>query len=82
MSDVDLTVTDDDTAGATMDPEAISVFAGNSNTHDVVLDSEPTDDVAATVTVPDDAELTVDKTSPTLTDTDWDTPRTGTPPGR
>ena len=75
-----MTVTDDDTAGATMDPEAISVFAGNSNTPDVVLDSEPTDDVAATVTVPDDAELTVDQTSPTLTDTDWDTPGLGHPP--
>ena len=68
-----VSITDDDTAGVTIDPTTISVVSGQSNEYTVVLDSEPTGDVTVTISGHSGADLTLDKSVLTFTADDWDT---------
>ncbi len=72
------TITDDDARGVTVTPAALTVDEGGDETYTVVLDSEPTADVAVTVTVPQDTDVSVDKTSLTFTADNWNTAQTVT----
>ena len=68
-----VSITDDDTAGVTIDPTTIGVVSGQSNEYTVVLDSEPTGDVTVTISGHSGADLTLDKSVLTFTADDWDT---------
>ena len=80
IASVAATESDNDTAGLTVTPEALTVTEGGSATWTVVLDTEPT--AAVTVTVSkqsgDDADLTVSPSSLTFTTGDWSTAQTVT----
>ena len=73
---VDVTVTDDDTPGVTVEPETLGVTEGNSNTYTVVLDTRPGEDVTVTITRSGDATVTADETELTFTPDTWDTEQT------
>ena len=75
---VKVTVTDDDTAGVTVNPTAITVVGGRSNEYAVVLNSEPVADVTVTLDEYSNKALNVDKELLTFTDQDWDTAKTVT----
>ena len=47
--DLPVTVTDNDTAGVTIEPAALSVVAGRSNEYTVALATQPTGDVTVTI---------------------------------
>ena len=72
-SETVVSITDDDTAGVTIDPTKIGVVSGQSNEYTVVLDSEPTGDVTVTISGHSGADLTLDKSVLTFTADDWDT---------
>jgi predicted outer membrane repeat protein len=75
QANVPVAVTDDDTAGTTVTPTALTlVESGADDTYTVVLDSEPTADV--TVDLAPSGLCTADAASLTFTAADWDTPRT------
>ena len=76
--DLPVTVTDDDTAGVTIEPTTLSVVAGRSNEYTVVLATEPTGEVTVTISGHDGADLTLDKTALTFTVDNWDTAQTVT----
>ena len=73
---VDVTVTDDDTPGITVEPTTLGVTEGNSNTYTVVLDTRPGEDVTVTITPTGDATVTADETELTFTPDTWDTEQT------
>ena len=73
-----VTVTDDDTAGVTIEPTALSVVAGRSNEYTVKLATEPTGDVTVTVSGHAGTDVTPDKTTLTFTVGNWDTAQTVT----
>ncbi|MDP6976557.1 MAG: hypothetical protein QF575_08335, partial [Acidimicrobiales bacterium] len=72
--DVDVTTSDDDTAGFTLSGTTITVTeAGSNETFTVVLDSEPTGNVVFGVTASDTREATVSPATLTFTSANWDT---------
>ena len=78
-----VTVTDDDTAGVTIEPTALSVVAGQSNVYTVALATQPTGEVTVTISghASTDVSLagdTLDNTTLTFTVGDWDTAQTVT----
>ncbi len=75
-----VTITDDDTAGVTVTPTALSVAEDGSATYTVVLDSKPTADVTVTPTGSGGA-ASFAPTSHTFTPSDWNTPQTFTVSG-
>jgi hypothetical protein len=82
--DVTADITDDDTAGITVTETAGSTDVDEdalTDTYDIVLTSQPTDDVVITITGGPDAS--VDKPTVTFTALDWMTPQvitvSGTP---
>ena len=72
---VDVTVTDDDTAGVTVSETSLTIEEGDSDTYTVVLDSEPAGEVTVTVGGYSGADLSLDTTELTFTDRDWDVPQ-------
>ena len=54
---VTVTITDDDSAGVSIDPVALTVTEGGSGAYTVVLDSQPTADVTVTVSGQDGTDL-------------------------
>ena len=72
------TITDDDARGVNVEPTDLEVNEDDSNSYTVVLESQPTADVTVAVTVPADAEFTVDPASLTFTDATWLTKQTVT----
>ena len=81
--DLPVTVTDDDSAGVTIEPAALSVVAGRSNEYTVALATQPTGEV--TVTISGHASTDVSLSGPTLssdtltfTTDNWDTAQTVT----
>ncbi len=70
-----VTITDDDTAGLTFNPEALAVAQANSGTYTVVLDSEPRDNVTVTV-ASDNSDVTPQPNTLTFTDNNWDMAQT------
>ena len=73
VSNADITVTDDDTAGVTVSPKKISIIAGRTNSYTMKLTAQPTASVTTTITIPADAEITLDKSSLTFTTTTCNT---------
>ena len=73
-----MTVTDDDTAGVTIEPTALSVVAGRSNEYTVRLATEPTGEVTVTVSGHASTDVTLDKTTLTFTTDNWATAQTVT----
>ena len=78
-SSVDVTVTDDDTAGVTVFETALTVAEGGSGTYTIVLDTQPTADVTVTINDPTgNTDVTADPADLTFSSTDWSTPQTVT----
>ena len=77
-ADVEVTITDDDTAGVSIDPTALTVPEGSSDTYTVVLTTRPTADVTVTISGHAGTDVSVDKTSLTFTAADWDAAQTVT----
>ena len=76
--DLPVTVTDDDTAGVTIEPAALSVVTGRSNEYTVVLATEPTGDVTVTISGHASTAVTPDKTTLTFTVGNWSMAQTVT----
>ena len=73
-----LTIGDDDARGVTVAPPALTVPEGEEKPYTVVLDTQPTEEVAVSVTVPGSTDVTVDETALTFTSTNWATAQTVT----
>ena len=81
--DLPVTVTDDDTAGVTIEPTELSVVAGRSNEYTVKLATEPTGEVTVTISghASTDVSLsgdTLDNTTLTFTVGNWSMAQTVT----
>ena len=66
-----VTITDDDTAGVTVAPTSLTVTEGSTSTYSVVLDSEPTADVAIEISGHAGTDLTLSTTTLTFTADNW-----------
>ena len=73
-----VTVTDDDTAGATVSETTLTVAEGGSATYTVVLDAQPASDVVIGVTTSGSSDVTVLPATLTFTSSNWDTAQTVT----
>ena len=73
-----VTVTDDDTRGVTVTPEARTLTEDGSSVYTVALTSEPTGPVTVTATVSGDRDVTVSVQALTFTGADWRTVQTVT----
>ena len=73
---VQITVEDDDTAGVTVAPTALTVNEGNESAYTVVLDSRPSTDVTITPTSGEAGVASVSPAKMTFTPDDWNTPQT------
>ena len=73
VTTAEVTITDDDTRGIAIDPALLEITTNGSNSYSVVLESEPTEDVVVTVTLPEDSGLQTDKDTLTFTSENWDT---------
>ena len=75
VSSITATEADNDAAGVTVTPTALTVAEGSSATYTVVLDTEPSADVTIAVSFAagSDVDITVDKTSLTFTTDSWST---------
>ena len=78
VSGVQVTITDDDTAGVTVTPTTFTVLEGSSSNYTVVLDSQPTADVTVSVSLPNGSDLSVWTTSLTFTASNWNLAQTVT----
>ena len=77
VSDVEVTVTENDTAGVTVTPTMLTVVEGESGTYTVRLNTEPTGDVTVTVGGVS-GDVTVSPTPLTFTTSNWGTAQTVT----
>ena len=79
-SPVTATESDNDEAGVTVTPTALTVTEGSSTTYEVVLATQPSDDVTITVSLASgsDADITVNTTSLTFTPDGWSVAQTVT----
>ena len=77
-ADVEVTITEDDTAGVTISTDALEVAEGETGQYIIVLDTEPTADVTVAIQVPDNADMAVEQTALTFTADTWNTPQTVT----
>ena len=73
-----VTVTDDDTAGATVSETTLTAPEGGSATYTVRLDAQPTSDVVINVTKSGSSDVTVSPATLTFTTANWDTAQTVT----
>ena len=74
-----VSITDDDTAGVTINPVAVTVSEGGTATYTVVLSSQPAGDVTVTVNDPtDNTDVTAGPASLTFTTADWNVAQTVT----
>ena len=65
-------ITDNDTAGVTVAPTALTIGEGETGQYSVVLDTEPSDNVAVDIAVPSGTDLSVSPSGPlTFTDETW-----------
>ena len=80
--DVMVTVTDDDAAGVSVTPTALTVSeAGGSATYEVVLESQPTGSVTVTVSSSDASAATASPGTLTFTPANWSSAQTVTVTG-
>ena len=80
---VTVTIIEDDTAGANIDPTALTVAEGQSNTYTVVLTTQPTGDVTVTISGHADTDITLSgetltNDALTFTSENWDVAQTVT----
>ena len=75
-SEVAVTVTDDEMAGVSILPEELTIAEGGSDTYQVVLTSQPTDDVIVTISRSGDGGISIDDQELTFTDSDWNQAQT------
>ena len=75
---VTLQILDDDERGVTIDPTALPLDEGQTDTYSVVLTSVPTGRVTVTPSVPADAPVTISPATLTFTADDWDDEQTVT----
>ena len=73
-----VTISDDDTAGVTVNPTRLSVAEGGSSSYTVVLTSQPTGNVTVTPSRTGSSDVTVSSSPLTFTPTNWSTARTVT----
>ncbi len=73
-----VSITDDDEAGVTIEPTALSVVAGRSNEYTVRLVTQPSGSMSVAITGQASADLSLDKTTLTFTADNWDTAQTVT----
>ena len=86
VAGVRVTVTDDDTAGATVSETTLTVAEGGSGSYTVRLNAQPTSDVVISVTRTGSPDVTLDtdtgtsgnQTTLTFTTANWDTAQTVT----
>ncbi len=72
---VTVSITDDDGAppGVTVSKSSLTIQEGSSDTYTVVLDSQPAGDVTVTIAGHASTDVSLDKTTLTFTDQDWNT---------
>ena len=73
-----VTISDDDTAGVTVNPTMLTVAEGGSSSYTVVLTSQPTGNVTVTPSRTGSSDVTVSSSPLTFTPTNWSTARTVT----
>ena len=80
VSDVVVTVTDDDDTAVSVSPMTLTVTEGDTTggSYEVVLTTVPSADVTVAVSVPQDADVSVNPTSLTFTTTNWSASQTVT----
>ena len=78
VADVDVTVTDDETAGVSITPTQLTIAEGGSNSYRVVLTSQPVHDVTISINRSGDADVSIDDQELTFSDSDWDAAQTVT----
>ena len=78
VPEIEVTINDNDTAGVTVTRTELMIEEGNSDTYEVVLDTQPSSDVTVTINDPANPEITAEPASWTFTPDNWDEPRTVT----
>ena len=78
---VTVTVTDNDTAGVSVDPTSLSPSEGGTLTYTVKLVTQPAGSVTVTPTSADSGAVSVSPANLTFTTSNWGTPRTVTVTG-
>ena len=78
IAGVAVTVTDDDTAGATVSETTLTVAEGGSGSYTVKLDAQPTSNVVINVTKSGSSDVTVSPVTLTFTPSNWSTAQTVT----
>ena len=78
VPEVDVTATDDETAGVSITPRQLTIAEGGSDSYEVVLTSQPAHDVTVTITHSGDGDIGNDHQELTFTGSDWETPQTVT----
>ena len=73
-----VSITDDDGAGVSVSESSLTIAEGSSGTYTIVLDSQPTADVAVAINDPSNTDVTAEPASLTFASTDWSTPQTVT----
>ena len=76
-ADVTATITEDDAPGVTISTATLSVAEDGNNTYTVVLNTEPTGDVAVALSI-DNSDVTADATTVDFTMSNWNTAQTVT----
>ena len=76
--DVVVTITEDDTPGVSIDPPAVTVVEGQSNTYTVVLDTRPSADVTVTISGHDGTDVSVAPSTLIFTSDNWNAAQTVT----
>ena len=76
VSEVDVAVTDDETAGVSIRPEELTIAEGASDSYEVVLTSQPSHDVTVTITHSGDGDISIGDQELTFTRSDWETAQT------
>ena len=71
VSEVKVTVTDDDTAGVSITPTGLTIAEGGSDSYQVVLTSQPSHEVTVTISRSGDGDVSIDDRELTFTDSDW-----------
>ncbi|MCY4530593.1 MAG: hypothetical protein OXD46_16395, partial [Chloroflexi bacterium] len=73
---VTVSITDDDEIGATFVPTELSLTEGETATYTVVLNTQPSGDVTVTIGGNADTDVSLDETTLTFTDQDWNVEQT------
>ena len=71
-----VTVTDDETAGVSITPTELTIAEGGSDSYQVVLTSQPAQDVTVTITHSGDGDIGMDHQELTFASSDWNQAQT------